>query len=75
MDKRCHYTKVVPWNGKPWQAWQTFQPEWEREIDRLLGRTRSMSGWTAERLGVPDAEWLGIAALDSAKGGRQISAV
>jgi hypothetical protein len=40
-----------------------YRPEWLRaQRNEFKGRVRSLSGWTAMRLGKPDAEWLSGAA-------------
>lgn len=41
----------------PWRAFYSFRKAWEREMP-TLGFLRSMSGWTAEKLGKPTPEWL-----------------
>lgn len=35
-----------------------YRPEWLLALPSIGTRTRSMSGWTQEILGAPDAEWL-----------------
>lgn len=45
---------------KPWDSPMFHRPAWEASVEDFDGRVRSMSGWTAELLGTPDAEWLGI---------------
>jgi ADP-heptose:LPS heptosyltransferase len=44
--------------GEPWHDALRFRRGWEEHMPELVGRVRSMSGWTAGRLGVPDGEWL-----------------
>jgi len=44
--------------GKTWDEAEVYHGAWIRAMDRLLGKVRSMSGWTAEQLGAPTAEWL-----------------
>lgn len=54
MDKSAgHYD-----DAKPWMEARQYHPAWERHLPRIRARTRSMSGWTREKLGPPDAEWL-----------------
>jgi hypothetical protein len=45
-------------NGRDWRDETRFQENWTSAMPRLLGRVRSFSGWTAERLGEPTAEWV-----------------
>ncbi len=45
---------------KPWDSPMFHRPAWEESVEDFDDRVRSMSGWTAELLGEPDAEWLGI---------------
>ena len=35
-----------------------FKPWWKRALPQIGARTRSMSGWTRDLLGAPDADWL-----------------
>lgn len=54
MDKmQRHYDDSKPW-GEARQYW----PAWERRMLQMARRVRSMSGWTAEKLGEPSEEWL-----------------
>lgn len=39
-------------------AVDSFKPGFEKSIKFFTGRVRSMSGWTAEKLGTPTPEWL-----------------
>lgn len=41
--------------GNPYEA---FRPGWEYHKDKFVDKVRSMSGWTAELLGVPTIEWV-----------------
>lgn len=43
---------------RPWMEARQYWPSWERHMPKLLGRVRSMSGWTKDRLGFPDRAWL-----------------
>lgn len=45
-------------NGKPWYDGRNYHKNWIEEKLKLLGRVKSMSGWTAELLGKPDSEWI-----------------
>lgn len=53
MDERAHFNRKGRWEDchRNRLGWR------DRETD-IRGRVRSFSGWTAEFLGVPDAEWL-----------------
>lgn len=48
-----HFTR-----GKPWVQRDCFMDGWAQALPVIKGKVRSISGWTAETLGVPDAEWL-----------------
>jgi hypothetical protein len=48
-----HFTR-----GKSWAQRDSFMPGFELAIPHMLGKVRSMSGLTRQRLGYPDAEWL-----------------
>lgn len=45
-------------DDKPWKDFKVFTPDWERLAPDLMGKVKSMSGWTAKLLGSPDAAWL-----------------
>lgn len=49
----CHYD-----DPKHWLEARQYWPAWERSLDLMGGRVRSLSGWTAELLGLPTREWL-----------------
>ena len=53
IDAGAHFDRP----GK-WTAADRFQPEWEADVPKLGGRVRSMSGWSAQLLGRPTAEWI-----------------
>jgi hypothetical protein len=40
--------------------YESFRPGWEDQKNRkmVMGKVKSMSGWTAEFLGMPTEEWL-----------------
>lgn len=40
----------------PWLSY--YRDGWRSALPLLEGRVRSLSGWTADRLGRPDPEWL-----------------
>lgn len=48
-----HYFDAAQWRGA-----QAHRKGWEQAMQHIMGRARSMSGWTAEHLGQPDAAWL-----------------
>jgi hypothetical protein len=50
----CPLTGNAP-GGNPYEA---FRPGWESRKETLLGKVKSMSGWTRELLGAPDEQWL-----------------
>lgn len=47
-------------NPRPWKVAHAYQQAWVDTLPLIKDRVRSMSGWTAELLGKPDAEWLTI---------------
>jgi hypothetical protein len=49
-------------DGKPWDECNVYLPAWEWAMPIMRDKVRSMSGWTAEKLGRPDADWLNGAA-------------
>lgn len=48
-----HFVRHTPWN-----ACTSFQRCWEPHMAEIRPYVRSMSGWTAEKFGRPDAEFL-----------------
>lgn len=58
------YTKVVlcgcPLQGKndKNQLYESFQRGWKKHSEKVTGKVKSMSGWTAEFLGEPTKGWL-----------------
>lgn len=50
----CPLTGNAP-EGNPYEA---FRLGWEDQKDKLIGRVKSMSGWTMELLGFPERGWL-----------------
>lgn len=66
MNRAPHF------NGeKAWQDANSFTPAWKRWQKRFAPYTRSMSGWSAEFLGQPDAEFLGVTPAPRATGDGQ----
>lgn len=53
LKTACHYN-----DPKHWQEARCYWPSWERMRPRLLGRVKSMSGWTHDLLGGPTGDWL-----------------
>lgn len=45
-------------NDQHWQEARGYWPAWERLEPRLQGKVKSMSGWTADLLGMPTEDWL-----------------
>jgi len=52
--------------ARPWVDVDGFMPAWNVAKSHLLGKVKSMSGWTQNLLGAPDAQWLAEAALPGA---------
>jgi len=48
-----HYDK-----GGPWIDASNYRRAWLSRVDEMRGIVRSMSGWTADTLGRPDADWI-----------------
>lgn len=44
-------------NGKG-NSYESFRKGWETNRDKVLGKVTSMSGWTAQLLGMPTEEWI-----------------
>lgn len=44
--------------AKQWTEARQYRGAWERNKGHLLGRVKSLSGWTREFLGAPDEEWI-----------------
>lgn len=53
--KQVHYRR--PKKGG-WPPAAMYRKAWDVAYPQLKNRVRSMSGWTRELLGAPDAEWL-----------------
>jgi len=47
--------------GQTWQQAPRYRSGWTAHKDEMLGTVRSLSGWTRELLGAPDADWLNSA--------------
>lgn len=54
MDREPHF-----FDAEIWQAATGYHGVWDQLSGFDRDRVRSMSGWTAQHLGTPDAEWLG----------------
>jgi hypothetical protein len=44
--------------GPIWPGAESFRQGFEQAAPHLIGKVRSVSGWTRKFLGAPDAEWL-----------------
>lgn len=44
--------------GQPWKEGKLYRAAWQDEKHKLIGRVRSMSGWTMELLGKPTLAWV-----------------
>lgn len=53
MDQRGHFFNPASWRGH-----RSHRKGWEQALPAIKDRARSMSGWTAELLGKPDAAWM-----------------
>lgn len=54
LDAGPHFFSAVRWHGGP----GAHKPAWLRCQNTLRERVRSMSGWTRQLLGAPEADWL-----------------
>lgn len=45
-------------DGPTWPGAHHYHPAWREALPQIKDRARSMGGWTADLLGVPDAEFL-----------------
>lgn len=45
-------------DGPVWPGAHHYHPAWREALPQIKDRVRSMSGWTADLLGSPDAEFL-----------------
>lgn len=53
MDPRPHF-----FDGAKWEAYSAHRRGWTEALPQIRARARSMSGWTSQLLGAPDADWL-----------------
>lgn len=53
MDAGPHFVR-----GGEWRSARRYRLGWEQAVPHIRYRVRSMSGWTCERLGAPDLEWV-----------------
>lgn len=61
LDRSPHFVRAGPWTDA-----RTFYGGWTAHKRQLMGRARSMSGWTKTLLGDVTAEWLaGLGAAPS----------
>lgn len=51
------------YHGADWQAYRRHREPWKKHAHLFRDRVRSMSGWTADLLGLPDPAWLGCDTL------------
>ena len=53
MDEQAHFFGPIPWTGA-----KSHRRGWEEAFPAIRDRVRSLSGWTAELLGRPTAQWI-----------------
>jgi hypothetical protein len=58
MNDDPHFMKHETHGTGKWNAVGSFLPGFEKALPHLMGKVKSMSGLTREKLGAPDAEWL-----------------
>lgn len=45
-------------DDRHWMEARQYWPGWERHAPSMMGRVRSLSGWTLDLLGLPTREWV-----------------
>lgn len=45
---------------KQWKEAEKYRFTWEKHMPNFIGKVKSMSGWTQEKLGAPTPEWLEV---------------
>lgn len=55
-----HFSGALMADTGAWLYGERHREPWVHRAERYREGTRSMSGWTAEFLGMPDREWLGL---------------
>lgn len=61
--QRLGYEKIIlcgcPLTGKNKENgdYENFRKGWQANLDKIVGKVKSMSGWTREFLGAPTPEW------------------
>lgn len=58
MNDDPHFLKHETHGTGKWSAVGSFLPGFENALPHLMGRVKSMSGLTREKLGAPTPEWL-----------------
>lgn len=60
MTPTPHFPEATGAEGPEgnWDECDLHREGWEKHKSRLLGRVKSMRGWTRQMLGEPDVEWL-----------------
>lgn len=53
MDEQCHFFRDAPWTGA-----KSHRRGWQEALPAIKDKVRSLSGWTADLLGCPSAEWI-----------------
>ena len=53
-------------HGKPWKEGRLYKPHWQDAKHQLIGKVKSMSGWTKELLGTPTLQWVKDGTNDTA---------
>lgn len=56
LDAQPHVGERAPWTDA-----LRYRYAWRARKRELVGKVKSMSGWTRELLGAPTPEWLGLA--------------
>jgi hypothetical protein len=46
------------YTDQPWSKFERYRTGWEAHRDEIAPYVRSLSGWTRELLGPPDANWI-----------------
>lgn len=58
MNDDAHFVKHETWKDGKWEGVTGFLKGFEQALPHLMGRCKSMSGLTRDKLGAPRPEWL-----------------
>ncbi len=58
MNDDPHFLHHETWKDGNWKGVGSFLPGFEKATPHMLGKAKSMSGFTKQKLGAPTPEWL-----------------